>query len=75
MQELINKFINYLKNVKNYSNYTINNYKTDLTTFYQFLNKEGIDNIKDVDYKVIRLYLQELYDKSLRKQLVGILVV
>ncbi|NLL44508.1 MAG: tyrosine recombinase XerC [Mollicutes bacterium] len=71
MQELINKFINYLKNVKNYSNYTINNYKTDLTTFYQFLNKEGIDNIKDVDYKVIRLYLQELYDKKFAKKTVS----
>jgi len=71
MQELVRKFINYLGNVKGYSSHTINNYETDLITFVNFLNKEGITNIKDVDYKVIRFYLQELYDKKYAKKTVS----
>lgn len=59
----INDFIQYIDIEKNYSNYTIINYKDDLLDYYNFLSKEGID-ILDSDYRVIRSYLSYMYDKN-----------
>lgn len=59
----IELFLNYIDIEKNYSNYTLINYKNDLTEYYDFLNKECI-KIEDSDYKVIRNYLSYMYDKK-----------
>ena len=64
MNKIIDKFINYLRVEKNYSNYTIINYQEDLNEFIKFLDRENIENFKDVDYKVLRLYLNEMYQKK-----------
>ena len=71
MKVLVNKFIDYIKNEKNYSEYTVKNYETDLVLFINFLTKEHIDNINDINYKIIRLYLQELYNKKYSKKTIS----
>ena len=68
MKDLINKFLSYIANEKNYSSYTVKNYETDLMVFEQFFIKEHINKIKEVDYKFIRYYLQELYNKKYSKK-------
>ncbi len=57
----IDKFLNYLKYEKNFSDHTVLNYKKDLEAFYAFLKDTKINN---VDLKVIRNYLKVLYDKK-----------
>ena len=64
MVEELNRFIKYLNIEKNYSDYTILNYEKDIKEFLKFLNKECIDSYIDVDYKVLRLYLNEMFDKK-----------
>lgn len=64
MKPSINKFIEYLSIEKNYSNYTIINYQKDLDEFIMFLEKEGIDTFGDVDYKILRNYLNEMFHKN-----------
>ena len=63
---LIEKFIDYLKIEKNYSLNTLTAYKKDLIEFKNFINekfeKYPIENAK---YKVIRLWIVELVNKSL----------
>lgn len=57
------EFLKYIDLEKNYSNYTLINYKDDLSFYLDFLNKESID-VLDSDYKVIRNYLSYMYNKK-----------
>lgn len=61
MKEYVVDFIKYLENERGYSKHTIENYKDDLKHFYNFLKDQ---NIKNVDYSLIRKYLNELYDEN-----------
>jgi integrase/recombinase XerC len=56
--ENINGFLNYLKFEKGFSNYTIVNYKIDLTNFYDYAKS------KEITIDLIRSYLKELYEKK-----------
>jgi len=58
---MVDKFLNYLKYEKNFSNHTVINYKIDLEEFYKYINNK---NIKEIDVNFIRGYLKELYDKK-----------
>ena len=60
---MIDKFIDYLKYEKKYSNYTCINYKDDLVKFKDYLDSQGI-NIKDAKYGDIRGFLAYLYEKK-----------
>lgn len=64
MIEELNRFIKYLDIEKNYSEYTILNYQEDLKEFLVFLDRECINSYVDIDYKVLRLYLNEMFDKK-----------
>lgn len=57
MNKQLQLFIKYLKDEKNYSLYTIENYSVDLEKFLIFLRKEGIDNLSKIDYRLLRNYL------------------
>lgn len=71
MNRLLEEFISYLEIEKGYSKYTIINYERDLESFFDFLNRELIDNIKDVDYKVIRTYLSILSEHKYAKKTIA----
>lgn len=62
MDRLVYKFLDYLENERNYSIYTVDNYNNDLNLFVSFLEEISINNIKKVDYQVIRIYLTKLYE-------------
>jgi len=62
MDRLVYKFLDYLENERNYSIYTVDNYNKDLNLFVSFLDEININNIKKVDYQVIRIYLTKLYE-------------
>ena len=64
MAEELKRFIKYLDIEKNYSEYTILNYEEDLKEFLKFLDRECIDSYADIDYKVLRIYLNEMFDKK-----------
>ncbi len=67
MQEVFNKYINYLEAERNASPYTVRNYTTDLLGFFQFLRDKGIDSLKEVDRHTLRDYLSHLMEKGLVK--------
>ena len=52
MQEVFDRYINYLEAERNASPYTVRNYTTDLLEFLQFLKDRGIDSLKEVDRQV-----------------------
>ncbi len=66
MKQLTNKFIDYLNIQKNYSSYTLLNYKKDIEEYELFL-KEKNYNYKNMDYKKCTEYLLFLDNKNLKK--------
>lgn len=67
MQEVFNKYINYLEAERNASAYTVRNYTTDLLHFFQFLRDKRIDSLKEVDRHVLRDYLSRLMEQGFVK--------
>jgi integrase/recombinase XerC len=63
MQEVFNKYLNYLQVERNASPYTVRNYTTDLLGFFQFLQERGLDSLKEVDKIVLRDYLSHLMER------------
>ena len=76
MQEIFNRYINYLKVERNASPYTIRNYRNDLLGnykrgsekgFFQFLRLRNIESIDRVDKQVLRDYLSYLIEQGIAK--------
>jgi len=67
MQEIFNKYINYLEAERNASPYTVRNYTTDLLGFFQFLRTKEIGSLKEVDRHVLRDYLSQLMEQGFAK--------
>ena len=66
MNKEIDNFIDYLKNQRNYSDYTINNYYKDLVDYSLFLDNNNL-KYNDIDYKKCIDYLRYLDEKKLKK--------
>ncbi len=64
MEKFQKKYIDYLKYERNYSLYTIQAYNGDLNVFYNFLNENNVNNIKKIDYNLMRKYLINLNNKN-----------
>jgi len=67
MQEVFNKYRNYLEAERNVSPYTVRNYTTDLSGFFNFLKTKGISSLKEVDRHVLRDYLSHLMEQGIVK--------
>ncbi|UCH43381.1 MAG: tyrosine recombinase XerC [Dehalococcoidales bacterium] len=73
MQEVFNRYINYLEAERNASPYTVRNYVSDLLGskrvkgFFTFLTEKGIATINEVDRSVLRDYLLYLMEQGLVK--------
>lgn len=66
MERYIDKFIEYLKVQKNYSEFTRINYEKDLEEYFDFLNDKNYD-YKNMDYKKCMDYLIYLDNKKYKK--------
>ena len=66
-ERYIGKFLDYLKLEKNYSQYTLVNYKKDLFEFKEFVNVD----ISRINYFVLRKFLASLSSRNLSKRTVS----
>lgn len=64
MNKIINEFLDVLRVEKQYSDNTITSYKNDLKLLTTYLEKVHINNVCDIDYQVVRGYLNFLYDNK-----------
>ena len=76
MQEVFNKYINYLEAERGASPYTVRNYTNDLLGnyargtergFFQFLRQKKINSLEEVDKHVLRDYISWLMDQGVVK--------
>jgi integrase/recombinase XerC len=70
MKNAIERFLAYLKAVRNASPHTLRNYRMDLEQFLQYLSPPGAPEVRltDIDHRVIREYLGHLHDRQLQKR-------
>lgn len=59
----VHEYCDYLKYQKNYSNYTIDSYATDIVEYLDFLDKEGL-LFSEVEYSDLRFYFMYLKDEK-----------
>lgn len=64
MNEYLQAFLLYLRDIKMASNNTIQSYERDLKYFFQYLEYIKIENLNEINTEVIRGYLEELKDKN-----------
>ena len=60
MDELLERFLNYLQIVRNASPYTIKNYRNDIGQFLAYCKDQGVESLEQVDRLLLRRYLAEL---------------
>lgn len=66
---MVDKFLDYIKVEKRYSEHTLTSYKKDLEDFLSFvMNTEGSQNLVKVDKKVIRNFLVHLTENNFQKR-------
>ena len=67
MQEIFNKYVNYLEVERNASRYTVRNYTHDLLEFFSYLKSQKITSLNEVDKHVLRGYLSHLVKDGFAK--------
>lgn len=67
MEEIKEKYLNYLENQRNFSSFTINSYLEDLKIFDNFLNKEGF-SYNEVDLPLIRNFISSELKNNIGKR-------
>jgi len=67
MQEVFDRYMNYLEVERNASPYTVRNYTSDLLGFFSFLKTKRIDSLKEVDKHMLRDYLSYLMEQGFVK--------
>lgn len=61
----------YLQLEKSASPYTVKYYRNDLDHYFEFLTREGINEIQNIDQQTVRLYLTALYEQQLSRRSVS----
>ncbi|MDQ0230544.1 integrase/recombinase XerC [Metabacillus malikii] len=64
-------FVEYLQIEKNYSQYTVVSYVSDIEDFFLFMNEQVIHQLKDITYHDIRLYLTTLHTKKYSRRTIS----
>jgi len=67
MQNVFDRYINYLEAERNASAYTVRNYRNDLSDFFRFLKQKEIGFLEEVDRQVLRDYLSHLVGRRVVK--------
>ncbi|MFC1899145.1 tyrosine recombinase XerC [Chloroflexota bacterium] len=67
MQQVFNRYVDYLEVERNASPYTVRNYTYDLFSFVKFLKDKDVSSLDDVDRKVLRDYLSHLMEQGSAK--------
>ena len=57
--QYLNKFIQYLEGERNLSSYTVRNYRTDLNSYFDFLEDNGTYDLAEIGGKEIKNLLRK----------------
>jgi len=66
--QLLDQYLTYIDNERNYSSYTVMAYASDLNQFYQFLAQQKISNFDQIDKIVLRSFLGFLKQHGIKSK-------
>ncbi|MBM7647141.1 integrase/recombinase XerC [Bacillus ectoiniformans] len=66
-EKYFQSFIEYLQIEKNYSVYTVDQYRYDIEEFYKFIVEQSLENIQEIEYLDVRLYLTALHERQMAR--------
>ena len=64
MKDLLDKYIRHLDVERGLSRYTVRNYSTDIQGFLDFLGRNGVSSLENVDRSIMRRYLGLLHERE-----------
>jgi len=67
MQEIFNKYVDYLRVERNASPYTVRNYTDALLKFFDYVKNKNIASLRDVNKQTLRGYLSYLMEEGFAK--------
>jgi integrase/recombinase XerC len=67
----LNFFIEYLQIEKNYSQYTVVNYATDIEDFFSFMKEQAILHLEEITYNDTRLFLTQLHNRKYSRKTIS----
>jgi site-specific recombinase XerD len=67
IDQIVEGYIIYLRNIRRYSHNTIKSYKSDLTDFLKYCNDNGKIEISSVTERFIKSYLMQLSERKIEK--------
>jgi integrase/recombinase XerC len=69
MKDIIARYLDYLRSVRNASPSTLRNYRTDLLEFVEYLTPPGAATLPlgKIDHRTIREFMGHLHDRGLQK--------
>jgi integrase/recombinase XerC len=70
MKSVIERYLAYLKAVRNASPHTLRSYRNDLEQFREYLSPPGAPEMQlhEIDHRIIREFLGHLHDRGLQKR-------
>jgi integrase/recombinase XerC len=70
MKSAIERFLAYLKSVRNASPHTLRSYRNDLEQFREYISPPDAPELqpRDIDHRIIREFLGHLHDRQLQKR-------
>ena len=70
MKSAIERFLAYLKSVRNASPHTLRSYRNDLEQFREYISPPDAPEMqpRDIDHRIIREFLGHLHDRQLQKR-------
>lgn len=68
MDERVKRFLDYITQINTGSEHTRDAYERDLDKFAEFLHREGIDKLEDVDRSMILNYISYLREECMQKK-------
>ena len=71
MEKIVRKFLEYLEIERNYYSNTILSYETDLMSFLQFVNGEGLNSFDAVHKEHLRAFIGSLLDHGFNQKSVA----
>jgi len=64
VKDLLDKYIRHLDVERGLSRYTVRNYSTDIQGFLDFLGRNGVSSLENVDRSIMRRYLGLLHERE-----------
>ena len=68
IDNLIEKYLSEIKNIRRYSDYTVKSYRTDLEEFAVYCSEKQKTNLAEISERFIKSYLMILSEKDLDKK-------